>query len=242
LRMEQAGLGWSRRTFLVISLVTGTVLFLIAWILGAPLYASLGFLAAGLFGLPRWAVNLLRRRRINLFLNEFANAIDVVIRGVKAGLPLNDCVRIIAAESAEPVKSEFRKIAETQGLGIPLGEAVSKLPDRVPVPEANFFAIVITTQQRAGGNLAEALSNLSRVLRERRKMKGKIKAMSMEAKSSAFIIGSLPIIVMVMVYLTSPAYIMLLFTEPLGNVILGGGAFWMLLGILVMRKMINFDF
>jgi tight adherence protein B len=242
MRIEQAGLGWSRRTFLVISLVTGVVLFLIAWVLGAPIYASLGFLVAGSFGLPRWAVNFLRKRRFEKFLNEFANAIDVVVRGVKAGLPLNDCVRIIAAEAAEPVKSEFRKIAETQGLGIPLGEAVGKLPDRIPVPETSFFAIVISTQQKAGGNLAEALANLSRVLRDRRKMKGKIQAMSMEAKSSAFIIGSLPVIVMVLVYLTSPAYIMLLFTEPLGNMILGASAIWMILGALVMRKMINFDF
>jgi tight adherence protein B len=242
LRIEQAGLSWSRRTFLLISLVTGVVLFLAAWLFGAPIYASLGFLAAGLFGLPRWVVNFLRRRRFEKFLNEFANAIDVVVRGVKAGLPLNDCVRIIAAEAAEPVKTEFRKVAETQALGIPLGEAVAKLPDRVPVPETNFFAIVIATQQRAGGNLAEALSNLSRVLRDRRKMKGKIKAMSMEAKSSAFIIGSLPVIVMVMVYFTSPGYIMLLFTEPLGNMILIASAFWMLVGVLVMRKMINFDF
>jgi tight adherence protein B len=187
-------------------------------------------------------VNFLRKRRIEAFLNEFPNAIDVVVRGVKAGLPLNDCVRIISVEAAEPVKTEFRKVAETQGLGVPLGEAVGKLPERVPVPEANFFAIVIATQQKAGGNLAEALGNLSRVLRERRKMKGKIKAMSMEAKASAFIIGSLPIVVMIMVYLTSPAYIMVLFYEPLGNMILGASAFWMLLGILIMRKMVNFDF
>jgi tight adherence protein B len=242
LRIEQAGLGWSRRTFLLISLATGLVMFLIAWVVGAPIYASLGFLAAGLFGLPRWVINFLRRRRIEKFLNEFANAIDVVVRGIKAGLPVNDCVRIIAAEAAEPVKSEFRKIAETQALGIPLGEAVAKLPDRVPVPEASFFAIVIAIQQRAGGNLAEALANLSRVLRDRRKMKGKIKAMSMEAKSSAVIIGSLPVIVMVLVYLTSPAYIMLLFTEPLGNMIIGASAIWMFIGVLVMRKMINFDF
>jgi tight adherence protein B len=242
MRIEQAGLGWSRRTFLLISLVTGVVLFLIAWVFDAPIYASLGFLAAGVFGLPRWAVNFLRKRRFEKFLNEFANAIDVVVRGVKAGLPLNDCVRIIAAEAAEPVKSEFRKIAETQALGIPLGEAVGKLPDRIPVPETNFFAIVIATQQKSGGNLAEALANLSRVLRDRRKMKGKIQAMSMEAKSSAIIIGSLPLVVMVLVYLTSPAYIMLLFTEPLGNMILGVSAVWMLVGALVMRKMINFDF
>jgi tight adherence protein B len=242
LRIEQAGLDISRRAFLLISLVTGLVPFVVGWLFGVPIYAALGFLAAGTLGLPRWAVNFIRWRRMNRFLNEFPNAIDVIVRGVKAGLPLNDCIKIIAAEASEPVRSEFRKISETQGLGVPLPEAVAKLPDRVPVPEANFFAIVITIQQKSGGNLAEALANLSRVLRERRKMRGKIKAMSMEAKASAFIIGSLPIVVMVMVYLTSPGYIMILFTETLGNFILVASAVFMLAGILVMRKMINFDF
>ena len=123
-----------------------------------------------------------------------------------------------------------------------LAEAVAKLPERVPVPEANFFAIVIAIQQRAGGNLSEALGNLSRVLRERKKMKAKIGAMSMEAKASAAIIGALPFVVMILVYLTSPQYIMLLFTENLGHVILGCAAVWMAIGVLVMRKMINFDF
>ena len=119
---------------------------------------------------------------------------------------------------------------------------MGKLPERVPVPETNFFAIVVAIQQRAGGNLAEALNNLSRVLRERRKMKGRIQAMSMEAKASAAIIGALPLIVMGLVYLTSPNYISLLFTETLGNVILVCGASWMFIGVMVMRKMIHFDF
>ncbi len=242
LRMEQAGLSWSRRTFIIISLVCGFVFYVIAWIGGLPLYAAAAIGVAGLLGLPRWIVNFLRKRRIAKFLDEFANAMDVIVRGVKAGLPLNDCIRIIAEEFAEPVKSEFKHIAETQALGVTLADAVSKLPERVPVPETNFFAIVVSIQQRAGGNLAEALNNLSRVLRERRQMKGKIKAMSMEAKASAAIIGILPVVVMTMVYLTSPEYIMLLFRVPIGNVILGFAAFWMFLGIMVMRKMINFDF
>jgi tight adherence protein B len=242
LRLEQAGLNWSRRTFWLFSVGCGLVFFLVAWLLGAPVYASLAFLVAGGFGFPRWFVNFVRKRRMRKFLDEFANSVDVIVRGIKAGLPLNDCVRIIANEAQEPVKSEFRQIAETQALGVALPDAVGRMPERVPVPEANFFAIVIAIQAKAGGNLAEALANLSRVLRERRKMKGKIQAMSMEAKASGVIIGSLPIIVMGLVYLTSPKYISLLFTDPIGNVILGCSAFWMLLGILVMRKMINFDF
>jgi tight adherence protein B len=242
LRMQQAGLHWSRRTFILISLAVGVVCFVVPWVFGLPAYVAAAIGVAGLLGLPRWAVNFLRKRRMNKFVDEFANAMDVIVRGVKAGLPLNDCIKIIANESSDPVKSEFRFISETQALGLTLADAVGKLPERVPVPETNFFAIVVAIQQRAGGNLAEALGNLSRVLRERRKMKGKISAMSMEAKASAVIIGALPLIVMGLVYLTSPKYIILLFTEPLGHVILGCSALWMLMGVLVMRRMINFDF
>ncbi len=241
-RIQQAGLSWSRRTFWIIGAVCGLVLFGISWALQAPLYLAVAFGAVGLLGLPRWYVNRRRKRRIAKFVDEFANAVDVIVRGVKAGLPLNDCIRIIANEAAEPVKSEFRQISETQALGLSLTEAVVRLPDRVPTPEASFFAIVITIQQRAGGNLAEALGNLSRVLRERKKMKGKIGAMAMEAKASAYIIGSLPLVVMGLVSITSPAYIILLFTDPIGHLILVASVLWMTTGVLVMRKMINFDF
>ena len=241
-RIQQAGLSWSRRTFIMISVACGVIIFLVAFFVQLPLYACAAFAVAGLLGLPRWIVNRQRKRRIRKFVDEFANAVDIIVRGVKAGLPLNDCIRIIANESAEPVKTEFRMISESQAMGISLADAVTRLPDRVPTPEASFFAIVVSIQQRAGGNLSEALGNLSRVLRERKKMKGKIGAMAMEAKASAYIIGSLPIVVLVLVYMTSPGYISLLFTERLGNVILGFSALWMLMGILVMRKMINFDF
>jgi tight adherence protein B len=242
LRMQQAGLSWTRQTFMIFSMICGAITAALVWFLGAPIYAVAAFALVGVLGLPRWIVNFLRKRRMKKFLDEFANAMDVIVRGVKAGLPLHECVRIIANEAAEPVRGEFRYIAESQALGVTLAEAVAKLPERVPVPETSFFSIVVTIQQKAGGNLSEALGNLSRVLRERRKMFGKIKAMSMEAKASAIIIGSLPVIVMGLVYLTSPNYITLLFTDPMGNVILAASACWMAMGIFVMRRMINFDF
>jgi tight adherence protein B len=242
LRLEQAGLSWSRRAFLIFSAVCGVVTFVLAYFLHAPLYACAAFGFTAVIGLPRWIINFLRKRRMKKFLEEFANAMDVIVRGVKAGLPLADCLRIISVEAAEPVKTEFRKIVETQALGVPLGEAVNKLPERVPVPEASFFAIVITIQLRAGGNLSEALGNLSRVLRERRKMAGKIKAMSGEAKASAIIIGAMPEAVIGLIYITSPKYISLLFTDPMGHLILGAAAIWMSIGIFVMRRMVNFDF
>lgn len=242
LRIAQAGLNWSRNGFLIFSAICGVALGLTSLLLGAPLWAAAAILVTGVVALPRWILSYLRKRRVKRFLSEFANAVDVIVRGVKAGLPLNECIRIVAAEAAEPVRSEFRQISESQSLGLSMAEAVAKLPDRVPAPEANFFAIAIGIQQQAGGNLSEALGNLSRVLRERTKMRGKIRAMSMEAKASAVIIGSLPLVVMALTYFSSPDYIMLLFTEPLGNLILVGSAIWMAIGIFVMRQMVNFDF
>ena len=197
---------------------------------------------AGGFGLPSWILKFLKKRRESMFLKHFPDAIDVIVRGIKAGLPLLDCIKVITNDSPEPVCSEFRAIVETQSFGLPLGEACAKMYERIPVAEANFFGIVISIQQKAGGNLSEALGNLSRVLRDRKKMKAKIQAMSMEAKASAMIIGSLPPAVMTLVYLTSPHYIELLWTESLGRMMLAASATWMFMGVMVMRKMINFDF
>jgi tight adherence protein B len=176
------------------------------------------------------------------FVNEFPNAMDVVVRGVKSGLPLGDCIRIIATEAAEPVRSEFRHIIESQSLGLGIAEACERLYQRVPITEANFFGIVISIQQKAGGNLAETLANFSRVIRERRKMQGKIKAMSSEAKASAAIIACLPFTVAILVYLSSPDYITLLWTTFHGKITMLMAGIWMLVGVMVMRKMIRFDF
>ncbi len=241
-RIAQSGLTWSKRTYFIVSAIVGVVMFVAGLIgqVGLPVAAALGF--AGAFGLPRWLLSYFKKRREAKFLNAFPDAVDVVVRGVKAGLPLLDCLKMISAEAPEPVKSEFRAIVETQAIGIPLGEACGKLYERMPLPEANFFGIVIGIQQRAGGNLAEALGNLSRVLRDRKKMKGKIQAMSQEAKASASIIGALPVCVMTLVWISSPQYISLLFTEPMGHIMLAGSAMWMSCGVLVMKKMINFDF
>jgi tight adherence protein B len=180
-------------------------------------------------------------RRLKKFSLEFPNSLDIIIRGVKAGLPLGDCMRIIASEASEPVRSEFRQIVESQALGLSVTEAVERMPDRIPTPEANFFAIVIAIQQKAGGNLAEALANLSRVLRERKKMRDKIKAISSEAKASAMIIGALPIVVALLVYITSPRYIELLWTTETGRVVLVVCVCVMGLGCFIMQKMIAFD-
>jgi tight adherence protein B len=241
-RIAQAGLDWSRNRFFVLSAALGVCLAGGILVLSDnALLAAIGLFVGGL-GAPRWFLGYLKKRRINLFLKELPNAMDIIVRGIRAGLPLGDCLRIIASETVEPVKTEFRILVEHQNIGITVGDAVGKLYERVPVPEANFFAIVIAIQQKAGGNLSEALGNLSKVLRERKKMKDKIQAMSMEAKSSAAIIASLPFIVALLTYLSSPNYIELLWITMVGKMLLGLAAFWMICGVLVMRKMINFDF
>jgi tight adherence protein B len=242
-RLTQAGLGWSKRQFIIAAAVLGVTVFLVTLLLaGGGLLPALGFGFAAGFGLPLWILKYLKKRREARFLEALPDAVDVIVRGIKSGLPLLDSLRLIASDAPEPVRSEFRAIIETQTIGIPLGDACLKLYERIPLAEANFFGIVISIQQRAGGNLSEALGNLSRVLRDRKKMKAKIKAMSMEAKASATIIGSLPIVVMSLVYFTSPAYIELLWTEQFGRMMLAASATWMTIGVLVMRKMINFDF
>jgi len=242
LRLSWAGLSWSKRRFFVSAAALGVGAFVLALPTGAGLLPALAIGFAAGCGLPLWLLSFLKKRRENRFLEGFPDAVDVIVRGIRAGLPLLDNLKVVAADAGEPIRSEFRTIVETQAIGIPLGEACLKLRDRMPLPEANFFGIVIFIQQRAGGNLSEALANLSRVLRDRKKMKAKIKAMSMEAKASATIIGSLPIAVMTLVYITSPNYIELLWTEPMGRVMLACCACWMFIGVMVMRKMINFDF
>jgi tight adherence protein B len=241
-RIEQAGLSWSKQRFVITSIVLGVVAFVLALGAGGGLLGAIGLGFAAAFGLPLWVLSFLKKRREAKFLEHFPDSVDIIVRGIKAGLPLIDSMRVIVNDAPEPIRSEFRQILEVQMIGMPLGEACAKLFDRVPLAEANFFAIVVSIQQKAGGNLSEALGNLSRVLRDRKRMKAKIKAMSTEAKASAAIIGSLPVLVMLVVYLTSPDYISLLWTEQLGRFMLMASAAWMSLGLLVMRKMINFDF
>ena len=240
--LQQAGLKIDVRQFYILSVVCGLVCAVLALISGGNMIIIGGALIVGTLGLPRWTVSYLRNKRFKQFLEELPNAVEVIVRGVKAGLPLNDCIMIIAKEAKDPVRTEFARILEAQQIGMTMSEAVTKLYDNIPLPESNFFGIVISIQQSAGGNLSEALGNLAAVLRDRKKMKAKINAMSAEAKASAGIIGSLPFIVAFLVYLTTPDYIMLLFTDQTGNMILLGAGIWMSIGIMVMRNMINFDF
>jgi tight adherence protein B len=240
-RLEQAGLAdMTPRTFWIISGSFGFVIMLVCILTRQNyLVALLAFFAAA-FGVPRWALSFMKARREKAFTNEFANAIDVIVRSVKSGLPTNEALRIVARELPDPCGGEFNRLCEGLKVGVTLDQGVKKMYESMPTAEVAFFGIVMTIQQKSGGNLSEALGNLSGVLRDRKRLQGKIKAMSSEAKASAGIIGSLPPVVMGIVYLTTPDYISLLFTEHMGNLMLAGCVVWMGLGIGVMRKMINF--
>ncbi len=238
--LQQADWSMEPATFLMITGVLGVVAGFVFMIMGYSWYVALGAGAAVGFGFPRWFLMFSVKRRMKAFVSEFANAIDVIVRGVKSGLPLNECLKIIANEAADPVGPEFRTIVEGLKVGVSLEDGLKRMYQRIPLTEVNFFQIVLVIQQKTGGNLAEALGNLSGVLRDRKRLQGKIKALSSEAKASASIIGSLPFIVGLLVYFTSPDYITLLFTQKVGNFILLCSMLWMGMGVFVMNKMINF--
>jgi tight adherence protein B len=241
-RIEQAGLEITVRTFWLASAGAAIAAVLICVFLREAIWVdALAAFVVGV-GLPRWILGFLTKRRQKKFTREFANAIDVIVRSVRSGLPTNEALKICAKEMPQPVSGEFSKLVESMKVGVTMEQALKRMYDAMPTAEVAFFSIVMTIQQKSGGNLSEALSNLSGVLRDRKRLQGKIKAMSSEAKASAMIIGSLPIVVMALVYFTTPDYIKLLFTERMGNLMLAGCAVWMGLGIAVMKKMISFKY
>jgi len=241
-QIAQAGLEMDERRFLMLSAGLGAVAFVLALAFGQPLLlaVAIGFSAG--FGLPRWVLGFMIGSRQKRFTEEFVNAIDIIVRGVKAGLPVNECLRICANETVPIVGNEFRTLVEGLKVGVTMDDGLKRMYERMPTAEVNFFMIVMAIQQRTGGNLSEALGNLATVLRDRKRLKGKIQAMSSEAKASAMIIGSLPFCVGFIVFLTTPDYISLLFSDPMGNVMLAVPVVWMGLGIVVMKKMIDFKF
>ncbi|MFK4810767.1 type II secretion system F family protein [Devosia neptuniae] len=238
----QAGMTIKPAAFIRNSIILGVVLFVLLVLVQVPFYFAAIFALAAAYLLPRFYVGRKRRKYQDQFLDELPNAVEAIVRGVKTGLPLNDSIRVVAKDAKDPVKSEFARVLDQQAFGMSMTEAVQVLLDRVPLPEVNFFVVVITVQQQAGGNLSEALGNLARVLRNRKKMKQKVKAMSSEAKASAGIIGSLPFVVGILVSVVSPRYLEPLVTTSLGHIWLGIGAIMLSAGIFVMKRMVKFDF
>ena len=241
-KMQQAGISAAPRAFWIVTVVVGVVVAFAAMVLKAPPLIAIGLgFGAGL-GLPRWVLNFLGKRRLKKFTEEFPNAIDVIVRGVKSGLPVHDCLKMISRESPAPLGPEFLRLVENVGMGMTLEQALEKSYERMPTSELRFFTIVLAIQQKAGGNLAEALGNLSNVLRSRKMMREKVKALSSEATASAMIIAALPPGVMVLVSVMTPSYMAIMFQDPRGHMMLAGGAIWMCVGGFVMRRMINFKF
>ncbi len=240
-QLLEAGLDISVHNFYLLSAI--------AALIGAGAYLLTGFLPVGAILvaipsgllLPKWVVSFLSKRRKKAFTKQFANAVDVIVRGIQSGLPVGECLNIIAKEMPDPVGAEFRLITEGQRLGLTIDEALGRSLERMPTAELKFFSIVLNIQQQTGGNLAETLSNLSRVLRDRKKMADKVRAMSSEARTTAMIIGSLPFIMCGLLFITSREYLMHLFTDPIGHILIGAGLTLMLTGTLIMRKMINFE-
>jgi tight adherence protein B len=240
--LMQSDLDLSLQKFWVAAAVVGMVLALAALIVGSIWYVALAAGLVGLLGLPRWFLFYLRKRRQEVFLGEFADAIDIMVRGLKAGLPLSDAIKVIAAETPAPVGPEFLEVVEGQRIGIPIDQGIERMFERMPLAEVNFLSIVIAIQSKTGGNLAEALANLSKVLRDRKRMKQKIAAVSQEAKASAMIIGSLPFFICGALSVLNPEYLIPLWDTEIGHLMIAGSLVWMGTGVLIMRKMINFDF
>lgn len=240
-QIAQAGINLTPAMFWIYSGVAAVVLGVVGFFVYKWIGAAMCFFI-GLLGLPRWVLGFMVSSRQKKFGLQLADAIDIIVRGVKSGLPLGQCLRIIATESPEPLRAEFQALCDAQAMGVPLETSLQRMYDRMPLPEVNFFAIVLVIQQKTGGNLSESLGNLSSVLRARKLMAEKVKALSAEAKASAMIIGALPVVVMGMVWFTRPDYISILFTDPVGNLILMGCATMMSVGTFVMHKMVNFKF
>lgn len=240
--LTQAGLETTPRNFWLMSLLLGAIAGAAVYVFGLPWYAAVSAAIAGGFGFPRWCLSFLRRRRQQVFLTDFADAIDIVVRGLKSGLPVSDAMKVISTELPPPVGPEFLEVVEGQRVGITIDQGIERMYERMPLAEVNFLAIVMAIQSKTGGNLAEALGNLSKVLRDRKKMKAKIRSVSQEAKSSAMIIGALPFCIIGLLSIFSPDYLTPLWSTRVGNMLLFGSAVWMILGALVMRKMINFEY
>lgn len=235
----QAGIQVNPTNFLLICIGMGIGGALIPVIMGLKtIFIPIGAILMGI-GLPRFFLRFAAKRRQGAFTKSFAEAIDVISRGIQSGLPVGECLNVIAREFEGPVGEEFTMIVEGQRLGLTLDDIMDRALKRIPTAEFKFFAIVLQIQKQTGGNLAETLENLSEVLRDRKRMKDKIQALSSEAKASAGIIGSLPFAVTGLLSIVNPAYVGVLFNEGIHLVYIGLAV--MAFGTFIMSKMINFD-
>ncbi|MEL7687706.1 type II secretion system F family protein [Citromicrobium bathyomarinum] len=241
IRLQRTGRSWTVSQYIYVSLGLSIVLGLILYLqTGVPLLSLVGGLFIGA-GLPHLVVNFFIKRRTTQFITKFPDAIDLLVRGLRSGLPVTETLAVVAQEISGPVGIEFKGIIERIKIGRSMEDAMQVSADRLNVPEFNFFTITLAIQRETGGNLAETLSNLSDVLRKRSQMKLKIKAMSSESKASAYIVGSLPFLVFAMIWWINPNYLGAFFVDERLMVIGLGGLVWMGLGVFIMAKMVSFE-
>lgn len=239
--IQQAGLSISLKQYFIFSIAFAVFCEAVYYVVGLNRIGLLLVPPIAGLGLPTFIVSTMRKRRQAKFLLLFPDALDVITRGIKSGLPVGECISLLGREMPEPVATEFRIVSESQKLAMPLDEALTKATERVPLAEVRFLAIVMAIQQQTGGNLADTLSKLSDVIRLRKKMRDKVQALSAEAKASAGIIGSLPVLVSGLLSVVAPDYIGELIVKETGNMLIVTGVCIMAFGIFVMRHMINFD-
>ncbi len=241
LRLQRTGKPWHLNRFLWVNLgiVIGVAIFLKS--LGAPLLLALfGALAIGI-GVPHMAVSFLIKKRVSKFVQNFPDAIDLLVRGLRSGLPISETLQVVSVEIPGPVGEEFKGIVERIRIGKSMDASLQEAADLIDTPEFQFFCITTAIQRETGGNLAETLANLSDVLRKRAQMKLKVKALSSEAKASAYILGCLPFVIFALIYMVNPHYIGGFFTDPTLIATGLGAMVWMSIGVAIMAKMINFE-
>jgi tight adherence protein B len=242
LRLQRTGRKISIGQFGAAMFVLATVTGVSCWFFFGfkPVMAGLVGLGAGLW-LPHAVIGYMIKRRENQFTGRFPEGLDVLVRGLRAGLPIAESIVNARSEVPEPVKTVYGHIADNVNLGQNLEDAIADAAKTLDTPELKFFAVSLSVQRETGGNLAETLANLAEILRRRRQMKLKVKAMSSEARASAYILGSLPFIMFGLIFFVNTSYAMELFTDPRGMMMVGVGLFMMLVGIVIMIKMVNFE-
>lgn len=240
MRLEQAGLRITTKQFLISSVVCCVVFTALAKIIGASNFVVFMIMIISFFGIPRLFLKIKTKNRQKKFMDDFADALESMMRLLKAGMPVSEAIKMVSREFTGPMGEEMERVFEQQKIGVPLPEAVLDASKRMPLTEMQMFATAIAIQTQTGSSLSEVLQNLADVIRARFRLKRKVQALSSEAKASAMIIGALPILVATGLYFVNPEYIILLFTHPTGKFMLGCAIGWMMLGAFVMRQMINF--
>lgn len=240
-RMMQAGYDAPVSRYWIWSSVFAGVVWGFLWLVTSWAQIAVVLITFTAFlGVPRLFLKIKAGRRQRKFLEDFADVLEAMVRLLQAGMPISEAVAMVSREYTGPIKEEMLRVYENQKVGIPLGEAAHQMAERIPLTEVHMFATALQIQSETGSSLSEVLMNLAAVIRARFRLKRKVRALSSEAKASAAIIAALPVVVCLGLYLVRPEYIGILFTTPMGKTFLTGAVVWMLIGVLIMRQMINF--